>query len=136
EEKIWASRPALAHIRERALAVTALPIATLACVLTRALMLVPPNIVVDSGVGAPTPLNLFVLPCGRPGAGKDIAEYAASELLPLPAPDSLGQGGVETIAPASGESIASAFYYDEMAGDDGKGGKSVKPRLVRRQAAL
>jgi hypothetical protein len=81
EADFWQAMPALAHIREFALARMASPWAVLGVCLLRQLAVIPPHVVLPPTIGGRASLNSIVALVGPSGAGKGAAEAAAEEAL-------------------------------------------------------
>jgi hypothetical protein len=89
----WNARAELRYIHDLARARLVSPEAVLGAVLARAVMKIPPSVVLPGIIGSVASLNLFMALCGKPGAGKGGAMRVAEEVVPLPGPCiSLGSG--------------------------------------------
>jgi hypothetical protein len=73
DHEFWSQTDVLAHVRKFARSRGASPYATLGCVLRRVIGCVEPDVVLPPTVGGQVSLNLFTVPVGPSGAGKDIA---------------------------------------------------------------
>jgi hypothetical protein len=114
----WSQTEILAHILAFARYRGAAPYATLGTVLRRVVGCIEPSVVLPPTVGGEASLNLFTVPVGASGSGKDIANAAGRAAVdffqwvgnsPVPAQDAT------YIHPGTGEGLARAFkgYKDE-----------------------
>ena len=101
EDRFWAARPELTHIRLYAQARQTPPWAALGVVLARVVTAVPPFVVLPPIVGSWGSLNLFVGIVGRAGAGKGAGEAVAAEAIDV--------GEITTRSVGSGEGIAHVY---------------------------
>ncbi|WP_084866035.1 bifunctional DNA primase/polymerase [Prescottella equi] len=83
EAAFWAARPELSTVRLFAQARMVAPWALFGSVLARALMIVPPRVVLPALVGSHGSVNSFVALVGPSGAGKSVTRGAARDVLTL-----------------------------------------------------
>lgn len=116
EQQLYETHPRLLDVRSAALQNMAYPIATIFATLGRIMMTVSPNVYLYTGISRvrPAPLNPFVLLCGMPGDGKDLACDVAEVLVPLPTDRSV----FYEMEPASGQALASALFYTQTDEND------------------
>lgn len=98
EQDFWTARPQHELIFNAALSRMASPWAVFACVIARALSLVPPTIVLPAIVGGVGSLNWFAVIAAKSGGGKGAAMATARDLIPndvFSCPIGSGEGMVE-----------------------------------------
>ena len=130
----WNARPELAQIHQTALATFASPWAAFAATLARVSAATSPRLVLpgaaSGSVGRECSLNIYVGICGISGQGKDVADDAAENALPLP---------VRVHGPGSGEGILHGFvHYDNSSKEIMQHNTSIllKAREVTKLMAL
>jgi hypothetical protein len=113
EDEFWTQTEILTHVRDFARSRAVAPWATLGGVLRRAVGCIEPWVVLPATVGTQVSLNLFTVPAGRSGAGKDAANGAGRDAVDFTT--HIG-GGVFVpvndaayIHPGSGEGLARIF---------------------------
>ncbi|AII28260.1 DNA primase/polymerase [Mycobacterium phage YungJamal] len=98
EQDFWTARPQHELIFNAALSRMASPWAVFACVVARALSLVPPSITLPAIVGGVGSLNWFAVIAAKSGGGKGAAMATARDLIPndvFSCPIGSGEGMVE-----------------------------------------
>jgi hypothetical protein len=112
DHEFWSQSTQLKHIHNFARSRGASPYATLGCVLRRVTGCVEPNVVLPSTVGGEVSLNLFTVPVGASGAGKDIANAAgldACDFFQKVGGIDLPMEDAAQVHPGTGEGLARAF---------------------------
>lgn len=136
-DEFWRSREALKHIRDAAHARARSADAVLMGVLARLSSMVPATTRVDTGVGTPASLNLFVVLMGTSATGKSTAARIADGLFHTEGLVSADESTV--FAPArpvgSGEGLADE-YMGTIEDIDPRTGKVVKARKQVRAHAM
>jgi hypothetical protein len=104
----WAQRDELQHVYKFARSRRAAPLATLACVLRRAVGCIEPNVVLEPTIGGVASVNLYTASAGRSGQGKgaaDAAGFAAVDFYDIKGNDL----DAPRPNPGSGEGLARLF---------------------------
>lgn len=83
EDELFSARPYLKAIQSAAYARMCAPRAVLGAVIARALVKVPPSVVLPAIVGGPATLNLIVVTAAPSGGSKTSADKVTAELVPL-----------------------------------------------------
>ncbi len=127
-EDFWGERESLRTIRQAAHAASRSADAVLGIVLARVSGMLEPTRI-DTGVGSPASLNMFVCPVGPSGSGKSDAWDIAHRLYPaMYSQDTFA----DNLMLGSGEGIAEAFMGSEVeSGDDGKK-KAVRKQILHK----
>jgi hypothetical protein len=112
DNEFWNQTAQLAHVHKFARSRGASPYATLGCVLRRVSGCIEPHVVLPPIVGGQVSLNLFTVPVGASGAGKDIANSAGHDACGFF--QSLGSTVMPVkdashIHPGTGEGLARVF---------------------------
>lgn len=140
--EFWRSRDSLKRIQDAAHAAFRSADAVLGAVLARLASMLPPKLRVDTGVGVPASLNLFVVLCGASGSGKSTSALLADQLFHtdtgaffgfLPADESSLFVPAKPIG--SGEGMADEFMgsiedFDPAAGKVTRQRKQVRHRAM------
>jgi hypothetical protein len=121
-DEFWNARPALAHIRRAAHSRNRSATAVLHVVLARLAAIIPHTIELPAIVGAPAPLNYFVVLVAVPGIGKSSANAIGAQLLPA------DEHVADQLPPGSGEGLAEVLFG--MVTEEDDDGKKIK---VKRQ---
>jgi hypothetical protein len=108
----WSQTDELAHVHRFARSRGASPYAVLGCVLRNVIARMEPHVVLPATVGGQVSINLFTVPVGVSGAGKDIANAAGHDAFRFVR--TIGNFEVDVqdaahINPGSGEGLARAF---------------------------
>lgn len=112
----WTQRDILAHICRFARARGASPYAVLGSVLRRAVDKTDPSVQLPPTVGANASVNLFTVPVGRSGQGKDIANGVGRDAVEFVTPDGeVIDDPPSAVGLGSGEGLARMFkgYGDD-----------------------
>ena len=108
----WSQTDELAHTHEFARSRGASPYAVLGCVLRSVTARMEPHVVLPATVGGQVSINLFTVPVGVSGAGKDIANAAGHDAFMFVrtiAGTTVPVQDANHINPGSGEGLARAF---------------------------
>lgn len=108
----WSQTDELAHTHKFARSRGASPYAVLGCVLRNVTARIEPHVVLPATVGGQVSINIFTVPVGVSGAGKDIANAAGHDAFRFIWKVGNVEVDVEDAAhvnPGSGEGLARAF---------------------------
>jgi hypothetical protein len=141
-EAFWSARPELARLQQFARARLTGPWSTLGAVLARAVVMIPPHVVLPPTVGSVASVNLFVALVAPSGFGKGASESVAADYLgtdthPHVAPLGSGEGLLKQYAYKKkteqinlrDAAIFSVPEVDTFAALTGRGGSTLMPEL-------
>lgn len=136
-DDFWRAREGLKHIRDAAHARARSADAVLLSVLARLSSMVPATVRIDTGVGVPASLNLFVVLMGTSATGKSTAARLADGLFHTEGLISADESSVFAAARpvGSGEGLADE-YLGTVEDIDPRTGKIVKQRKQVRAHAM
>lgn len=103
-EAFWSARPELERLRTFARARLTGPWSTLGAVLARAIVTIPPHVVLPPTVGSVASVNLFVALVAPSGHGKGASEAVAEDFL-------ITQMSPFVATPGSGEGLLKQYAY-------------------------
>lgn len=103
-EAFWSARPELERLRTFARARLTGPWSTLGAVLARAIVTIPPHVVLPPTVGSVASVNLFVALVAPSGHGKGASEAVAEDFL-------LTEVSPFVATPGSGEGLLKQYAY-------------------------
>lgn len=134
------SRPLLAHVRAFARSRRVNPYATLGAVARRAVACTEPNVVLPAHVGDVASANIYMIPAGRSGTGKDAANAAGAAAVAFYASETDVQLNLAIEIPTgnggSGEGLARWFRGHGKNREGAKTRVDVQLPEVRTLAAL
>ncbi|WP_204161271.1 MULTISPECIES: hypothetical protein [Mycolicibacterium] len=110
EAEFWAQRKILAHVLRFSRSRGAAPYAVLGAVLRRAIAKTDPSVQLLATVGDTASVNLYTVPVGRSGQGKDIANGVGRAAVEFVTPDGQVYGDPPSaVGIGSGEGLARVF---------------------------
>lgn len=110
EAKFWAQRDILAHVLRFSRSRGAAPYAVLGAVLRRAIDKTDPSTQLPATVGDTASVNLFTVPVGRSGQGKDIANGVGRAAVEFVTPEGeVYEDPTPAVGIGSGEGLARIF---------------------------
>lgn len=108
-EAFWSARPELERLRTFARSRSTGPWSTLGVVLARAIVTIPPHVVLPPTVGSVASVNLFVALVAPSGFGKGASEAVAEDFL-------ITQTSPFVATPGSGEGLLKQYAYKRRPG--------------------